>query len=469
MSKMTAMRAAIGGLLMSTAANVYAPHLGVVVMDMDVTARLANAEERRQELHAKALAIVEGLGEGEDLTDEQNDEVQELTAEVEKLDKRIATLKALAPKPGQGRKTLPDPKDKTGGGSVLGARPKDNKHGFENFGDFATAVHRAEIGNSDAMQKLQNAATTYSSEGSGADGGWLVPPEFRREIAEKVAGEGSLIDRSDRLVTSSNALVLPKDETTPWQNSGGIQAYWEDEGATGTESKLKFEQNMVRLHKMRCLVKATDELLGDAALLDSYLRRRAPVKMQAKLNTAIISGTGAGQPLGILNSGSLVTVNAAAGQAADTVVFDNIVQMEARLYTNDMTGVCWLINQNILPSLMSMQFVTGATSPVPAWLPANGLAGQRFSTLMGKPVIPVQACPKLGDIGDIILADMKQYMTATKGQDIKVDISIHLHFDQDIQTYRFVFRVAGQPWWTNSITPQTASEALGSFVAIAAR
>jgi HK97 family phage major capsid protein len=433
--------------------------------------RIAALESKREELLNASQAIIDGLGDDDDLSDDQVKQIQDNKADVEKIDGQISALQSLLPK-GQGRKSQPENNGGKGNGKIE-PQPRLNAGtgGFKNFGEFAQCVRAAAGGDqaASAQQRLMNAATTYGNEGTGADGGFAVPPDFRREIAEKVAGEGSLLARTDRLITSSNSMILPKDETTPWQTSGGILSYWEGEGQSMTETKLALKQDSVRLNKLTTLVKVTDELLDDAALLDSYLRRKAPVKMNAKLNTAIINGTGVGQPLGILRSGALVTVAKETSQAADSIYFENIVNMEARLYASNPDSVVWLINQNTLPQLMSMRFVRSATSPVPVWLPANGLAGQRFSTLMGKPVIPVQACPKLGDLGDIILADMSQYMTATKGMDIRTDVSIHLHFDQDITTYKFVMRVAGQPWWSTTITPQNASETLGAFVALAER
>ena len=467
MHKLSASRAALGGLLMlSTAIGaLFTP----VVMAGSVAERIAALEAKRQALIDDSTGIINSLGENEDLSADQAQKINANAAEVETIDTSIAALKSLQPV-GQGRRTPPDG-GKPDGGKVRVDPPLTDKGkgGFKNFGEFAQCVKAGAVGDSAAQTRLQNAATTYSSESNGADGGFAVPPDFRREIAEKVMGENSLIDRTDGLVTSSNHMFLPKDETTPWQNTGGIQCYWDGEGALMTESKVALKQDMIALNAMTCLVKATDYLLSDAALLDTYLRRRAPVKMNAKMNTAIISGTGAGMPLGIINSTALVSVAKETSQAADTIYFENIVNMISRLYVNDQASVVWLINQNTLPQLMKMQFVRTATSPVPVWLPANGLAGQRYSTLMGYPVIPVQACPKLGDAGDIILADMSQYLTATKGDGIKSDVSIHLHFDQNITSFRFVWRVAGQPWWSAPVTPQHASETLGAFVALAER
>lgn len=46
-----------------------------------------------------------------------------------------------------------------------------------------------------------------------------------------------------------------------------------------------------------------------------------------KVDDAIINGTGAGMPVGILNSKALVTVPKEPGQAAGTITVQNIVNM----------------------------------------------------------------------------------------------------------------------------------------------
>ncbi len=103
-------------------------------------------------------------------------------------------------------------------------------------------------------------------------------------------------------------------------------------------------------------------------------------------------------------------------------------------------------------------------------MPAGGLSGSPYSTLFGRPVIPTMASSTLGDLGDIILVDLTQYMTLTKGTEIKTDVSMHLYFDQDLTAYRFVFRVAGQPWWNSSIVPENgAANTLSWAVTLEAR
>lgn len=235
-------------------------------------------------------------------------------------------------------------------------------------------------------------------------------------------------------------------------------------------AKPALQDMTIRLNKLMALVPMSEELMEDAPALDSYLRAKAPQKMVSKLNTAIVRGTGAGQPLGILNAGSTITVAKESGpQTADTVIYKNIVNMWSRLYAPCRRNAVWLINQDIEPQLLRMAFDEGATDKYPVYLPANGAAGSPYATLMGRPVVPVEACSTLGDLGDINLVDLSQYMTLTKGGDIKTDVSIHLFFDQALTAYRFMFRVAGQPWWGSSVTPQFGTATRSWAVTLEAR
>lgn len=427
----------------------------IFAMAGEVDERLTALRAEVTDLTDQRDAIVATADEaGVDLTEAQLAEVETLTGQIEAKGKQITARETIASaRSGVGRRSAPEPTLDANGKRLVGtpsAQRLGARGGFKTFGEFAVAV-RATPGD----QRLQGAATTYGNEGTGADGGFAVPPEFRREIWEKVMGEENLLTRTDQLVTAGNSITIPKDETTPWQSSGGVLAYWESEAGAITQSKIALQDATIRLNKLTALVPMTDELMEDAPALDSYLRAKAPAKMVSKLNTAVIRGTGVGQPLGILNSGSVITVSKESGpQTADTVIYKNVVNMWSRLYGPCRRNAAWYINQDIEPQLLRMAFDEGATDKYPVYLPANGAAGSPYATLMGRPVIPVEACSTLGDLGDIILADLSQYMTVSKGGNIKTDVSIHLFFDQSLTAYRFVFRVAGQPWWGSTITPQ---------------
>jgi HK97 family phage major capsid protein len=421
--------------------------------------------------------IVAADEEGRELTDTELETIEANTEESKKIARQIQVRESAAGQvQGVGRRTEPEPTI-DGPGQRLPARPRGLDHarqGFETFGAFAAAVHAAsKVDRDPTSQALADrvfgAATTYGNEGTGVDGGFAVPPEFRQEIWQKVTAEDALMGRCDNLTTSKNSYVVPKDETTPWQTSGGIQVYWESEAGTITQSKPALEMNSLRLNKLTALVPVSEELLEDAPGLDSYLRAKAPVKMASKVDTAIVRGTGAGQPLGILNSPSLISVAKEAGQAADTILFANISKMWSRCYARSRRNAVWLINQDIEPQLDNMAFDEGATDRTPVYLPANSVSGSPFSILKGRPVIPVEPCSTLGDLGDIFLVDLSQYMMVTKGNNIQVDVSMHLYFDQAALAYRFIFRLAGEPWWGSTIAPQFGSSTRSWAVTLAER
>lgn len=406
---------------------------------------IENSIERRERINAQGVKLAARVGRQTDpvVTDDDNDAPQ-----------------ASAAAPG-----------KRGGSFAVMPVAQKGKWGFKSFGDFAMSVRSAAMPNNGGRidpRLMQNAPTTYSSEGVGADGGFLVPPDFRTTIMEAVMAETSLLGRTDGMTSNANSLVLPKDTSSNWQTSGGIQAYWEGEADQMTQSKLNLSSDQVRLNKLTALVPVTEELLDDASAVDSYLRKKVPEKFDFKINNAIVNGTGAGMPLGFMNSGALITVAKESGQSAATLVFENIVNMYSRMQATSRSNAIWLVNQDIEPQLLSMGFPTSGTA-VPVYLPPGGLSASPYGSLMGRPVIPTEAAQTLGTTGDISFVDLTQYLTAVKTQGIRTDVSIHLWFDYDVMAYRFIFRVAGQPWLDAAIDPLNGSVTHSPFVTLATR
>ena len=102
-------------------------------------------------------------------------------------------------------------------------------------------------------------------------------------------------------------------------------------------------------------------------------------------------------------------------------------------------------------------------------MPPGGLSVAPFGTIYGKEVVPTEACQTLGDVGDIIFVNMKQYMTVRKTSGIRAETSVHLWFDQDMTAFRFILRVAGEPWWNSVIARANGTNTLSAYVTLAAR
>ncbi len=157
----------------------------------------------------------------------------------------------------------------------------------------------------------------------------------------------------------------------------------------------------MNLKKLTGICYLTDELIADTVALESVVSQAFVSEFGFLVDDAICNGTGAGQPLGLLNAGCLVSVAKETGQKAASVVYENITKMWSRLLPQSEATAAWYINRNILPQLYAMSLSVG-TGGVPVFMPANGLSGLPFNTLLGKPVIPIEQAATLGTVGDII-------------------------------------------------------------------
>ena len=365
----------------------------------------------------------------------------------------------------------PQPKGQNKGHGIT-IKDKDK---FSSFGEQMSAVMRAGMPGGAADPRLFNAAASGLSESVASDGGFLVQQDFSTELLQDVFETGILASRCRRIPISGNSNSIKIngiDETSRASTRyGGIVGYWEDEAAEKTASKPKFRKIELNLKKLIGLCYATDELLSDSSALEGVIRQGFVSEFGFLLDDSIINGTGAGQPLGILNSGCLVSVAKETGQAADTVVAENVIKMYSRIFASSRPNAVWLINQNIEPQLFTMSLAVG-TGGIPIYMPAGGLSGQPYGTLFGRPVIAIEQASTLGDLGDIIFADLAGgYILAEKGG-IQSDMSIHVRFVYDESVFRFVMRVDGQTIRSTVLAPYKGSSTLDTqshFIALAAR
>jgi HK97 family phage major capsid protein len=448
-------------------------------------------KDRLVELHASSTAIQNKADlEKRDLTVDERKEIDALAAEFDDVEsdvkrrERIAIQSAALAKPGQ-RVTQPEPlpqaattQQPSNGlqNTRLRTQEERQRWGFNTAGEFYKSVKNAAVSPQNIDPRLiQNAAlSTYGSEGSAADGGFAVPPEWRGEIMKQVMGEDSLLGRCDQQPVSGNTITYPVDETTAWQTSGGILSYWDAEAATITQSKPSLRDLTIKLHRLTALVPVTEELLDDAPAMTNYVTSKAGEKMAFKVNDAIVNGTGAGQPLGILNAACTVSVSKESSQSNDTFFGVNAVKMMARMPAASFSRSVWLVNQDVVPFILQLGFVVKNPDSTAAgagalYLPPNGLANSGpYGSMLGRPIVVTEACPTVGDVGDVILADLTKYLAVVKGA-LRSDVSIHLWFDQNTTAFRFVLRMNGQPWLSAAIARKSGSNTLSHFVTLAAR
>jgi HK97 family phage major capsid protein len=137
-------------------------------------------------------------------------------AEVERLLAEGDALQAEIDRVGQmstGRKTAPQQpmaQNRLGGGSMgreVGPQVPRGYASFKAPGEFFQAVKNScARGGTMDPRLIMDAPTTTSTEGAGADGGFLVPPQWSRDIFSTVMGEGSLVDRCNVVPVTGNQI-----------------------------------------------------------------------------------------------------------------------------------------------------------------------------------------------------------------------------------------------------------------------
>ena len=321
------------------------------------------------------------------------------------------------------------------------------------------------------VHDLYNAASGLN-ETTPSEGGFLIQPSLSSEILQNAFSEGQLAKLCRRQPIGANANGLKingVDETSRVTGSrwGGTRGYWIGESDEITASKPKFRQIELALKKQAVLIYCTDELLQDAVALEAFIREVAPKEIAFMVDDSLISGTGAGMPLGCLSAGSLITVSAEEGQQADTLVAENAVKMIKRTLGRS-TDYVWLYNKECLDQIYTMSLAVG-TGGIPLFMAAGSLPNQPENRLLGLPLIEMEQCSALGDLGDLILANFKDgYILGDKGG-VQADMSIHVRFVYDESVFRFVYRVDGQPVLASDITPFKGTDTQSHFIALETR
>ncbi len=358
--------------------------------------------------------------------------------------------------------------------SVAAGDERTSAGGFKNFAHFARDVAHASLPGANVSKELAgwSAKTAGHMEaGDDAQGGYVIPGEFRETILKNSLESAIVRPRATVIPMATSSVKIPYvNETSQATNVyGGVAIYRGSEGSQISASNPTFGQVELNLHKVTGLVYVSSELLEDSPIsMEPLLTGMFAEAVAFQEDDDYINGTGAGMPLGVLNAPCKVSVAKEGGQAADTILWANIIKMWSRLHPRSANRAIWLANPDTFPQLATMSQTVGDNT-VPVYLPANGAADAPYGTLMGRPLILTKKCQTLGDEGDIILADFSQYLVGTKARGLTVASSIHLRFDYDQTAFRFTLRYDGQPWWPAPLTPKYSSATLSAFVTVAER
>jgi HK97 family phage major capsid protein len=426
---------------------------------MDIT----KLREQHKELVARARTIQLAADEGQrELNVEEARTFEDLIGQAEQLAERLVREETLAAHE-QGTRTsfrTPTRPQPNGGHTVV------EPQRFRSFGEQLMAIAQAaQPGARIDPRLVEQRAALGNNESVGTDGGFLVQQDFSSEVWRRVYSTGEVLRRCRRIPisTRANSMKIPaiaESSRATGSRYGGVQAYWMAEADTKTATKATFRYVELNLNKIAAVAYSTDELLDDAPALEAIISEALINEIQFLVEDAIINGDGTGKPLGILQSGAVVS-QAQEGAQTATFTVANAAKMYGRLWAPSMTNAVWLMNQDVYQQVLQL-----SSSNTLAFIEPGRISDAPRGMLFGRPIVPTEYNSTLGTLGDVILADLSQYVIADKGG-IQSASSIHVQFLTDQTAFRFVYRVDGQPLWNSVLTPYKGSNTVSPFVTLA--
>jgi HK97 family phage major capsid protein len=238
------------------------------------------------------------------------------------------------------------------------------------------------------------------SEGTGSEGGYLVPTTLRDKIVDRMKAFGGIANVVDTLTTSSG-------ENVNWptvDDTANVGEIVQEGGTFSGGADLVFGEASLGAYSYMAgggsatPLRVSLELLQDAAFdIQGLVSRKLGERIARIQAVHLVSGNGAGQPLGI--SYGLTGVEIAADTAG--ITYDDLVTF---IHSVDPAyrenGCRWAFNDTTLATIKKIKDSHGD----PIWRPASADMATETGggTLMGYPVTIDQAFPNVDvDANDV--------------------------------------------------------------------
>ena len=348
---------------------------------------------------------------------------------------------------------------------------------FESTSEFFQAIwpRYETLKNSQVLGKKRSAAlqiqNSFGSEVP-ADGGFLIPEVLRSQILQVALEDAVVRPRAQVIPMDSLRVPIPMIDTTSNVSSvfGGVVCYWTEEAAQLVESQASFGRVVLDAKKLTGYAEVPNELLADAPAFGSFFDTIFPRAIAWFEDIAFMTGTGVGEPLGFVNCPASVQVAAQSGQATQTIVWENVVGMYARMLPTALGRAVWICSIDTFPELATMALSVG-TGGGPVWMGNYTNPGTATPpvTILGRPVYFTEKTPALGTTGDISFVDLAYYLVGDR-QMMQSMSSEHYKFQNDKTAFRVIERLDGRPWIQSAIIPHNnSSNTLTPFVQLASR
>lgn len=314
---------------------------------------------------------------------EVNDLQEKRSALVEQIEKRNKLLNSIATDEVETRKII-NP-------LVVERKVMENKD------IFSTVEYRQAFMN--YALKGEAIPTEYRSAGitKTTDVGAVIPSTVLNTIIEKIEATGMILPLVTRTAVKGG-VSIPTSSVKP-------VATWVAEGAGSTKQKKSTGTITFAYHKLRCAVAVTLETdLMALSAFEAALISNVVEAMVKSLEQSIITGTGSGQPKGIL------TETPADGQEITKALsYAVLCELEGALPFEYETGAKWCMSKKTFMEIQALVDSNGQ----PVARTNYGVSGRPERTILGRDVVINNYLP---EETTLFLFNFKDYILNTNYQ-----------------------------------------------------
>ncbi|GAA0493691.1 phage major capsid protein [Pigmentiphaga daeguensis] len=349
--------------------------------------------ERRNALVKETRNLLDN-NPGATWNDDHQKQYDEKMAEVERIDAAIArhqkqldaeadeAFKAMG-----GRETDAEP-----------GKPKDKLNAL-----YARWLARGDKGLSAEDWQTVQAAMSADPDTSPENGGYTVPKETARTILETLKAYGGMREVATIITTSGgNPLSFPTTDGTA--EEGELVP----ENTAATDEDIEFGITTLKGFKFSSkVVTVPFELLQDSAIdVEALVNGRLSQRLGRITNRLYTTGTGSGQPMGIVTASA--TGKTGAVSATPVITYEDLVDLEHSVDPAYRTNAGYMFHDQVLAMVRKIKDNDGRPIFVPSL--ADGSVGGAPARLMNRNITINQhmATPAAG-AKTVLFGDFKKY------------------------------------------------------------
>lgn len=269
---------------------------------------------------------------------------------------------------------------------------------------------------------------TKLSAGAGAN---TVPTSFYGQLVEHMIENSAIRQSNVTVLTTDGGEALQVAKTTTHPTAAIIT-----EGASITESDAVFGQVTLDAFKYAFSTQVSSELEQDTGVdLSGYLARIGGEALGNGSGTHFVTGTGSSQPNGVVTASTLGVTGGTGVTGAFTA--DNLIDLFYSVIGPYRRRGTWMMSDSGIKAARKLK---GSDNNY-LWQP--GMQASEPDLLLGRPVLNDKnvVAPALS-AKSVLFGDLSTYFIRDV-RGIRVERSVDFAFQNDLVTWRFIFRTDG--------------------------